>query len=204
MKFYGNIDLTDNEMQQMVMQTETNFPDVPKPGRIVFKGKRVYICIEIASGTPAWVPLTNEVDSYVHTETSLTTTWNVIHNLNTTTPLVQLYDENYSQIIPDSIEIVSNNEILVTMGDAMQGRAIVMMGSTVGAPRSEFSFEYTQAAPALEWVIDHGLGYYPIVRVFVDNGGSNEEIQPESIVHNSLFQTTISFSSVRSGFAKFV
>lgn len=200
MKFYGNIDLTDNEMQQMVLATEVNFPDVPKVGRIVFKDKRVYICLEIIAGVPAWVPLTNELDTFIHTQVSASDTWTVSHNLATTTPLVQVYDENYNQFIPDSIEIVDNNEAIITLGTAIAGRAVVMMGSVEGAAKSEFSYEHIQSVTNTVWVIPHGLGYYPIVRVF----DGNEELQPQSVVHDSIFQTTVTFSTTRTGTARLV
>lgn len=200
MKFHGDINLQDNEMQQMVVQTEVNFPDVPTVGRIVFKDKRVYICVEIVSGIPSWVPLTNELDTYVHVQSTGATTWSVAHNLATTSPIVQIYDFDFKMIIPNEITIIDNNNIEVNLGTSMAGRAVVMYGATEGSPKSEYAYEYTQASPSTTWVIYHGLGYYPITRVFI----GNEEVQPLSIVHDSIFQTTITFSTAQSGVARLV
>lgn len=201
MKFYGDINLLDNEMQAMVLQMETNFPTVPVVGRIVFKNKRVYICAELPGGIPAWVPLTNEIDTYIHTQSTASTTWTITHNMKTGTPLVQAYDTNQQLIIPDTITIVDNNTVTLTVASAVAGRAIVMYGSITGGTSNETpSYEHYQTTPATTWVIPHGMGYYPIVRVFV--GGT--EIQPLSIIHDSAFQTTITFSSVTAGYAKLV
>jgi hypothetical protein len=200
MKFHGDINLQDNEMQQMVFQTEVNFPEVPTVGRIVFKDKRVYICIEIVAGIPSWVPLTHELDTYIHVQSAASTTWNVEHNLSTTTPLIQVYDPEHKMVIPGDITIVDNNNLTIDLGVAMAGRAILMMGNVDGVQRSEFAFEHTQTAPTDTWVIDHGLGYYPITRVFI----GNEEVQPLSVVHDTIFQTTITFSTAQTGVARLV
>ena len=66
MDVHGHINLLNNEMQQFVMQTEVDFPTSPTVGRLIFRQKRVYICVEIATGVPVWVPLTNEIDTYLH------------------------------------------------------------------------------------------------------------------------------------------
>lgn len=204
MKFYGNIDLTDNEMQQMVLATETNFPEVPKVGRIVFKDKRVYICLDLIAGVPAWVPLTNEIDSFIHTQVTPALTWAVSHNLATTTPLLQIYDTDYKQLIPESVEVVDNNTTNITFGAEQAGRAIVMMGALEGSAKSEYAYTHYQTITDTTWVIPHGLGYYPIVRIFDGIGDGFEELQPLSIVHDSIFQTTVTFSTTRVGTARLV
>ena len=201
MDFYGNINLLNNEMQKMVLQLETNFPTVPVVGRIVFKNKRVYICAEILAGVPAWIPLTNEIDTYIHVQATASTTWTITHNLKTGTPLVQIYDTDQRMVIPNEITIIDNNTVTITVTSVMAGRAVVMYGSITGGSSNETpSYEHYQTSPATTWTIPHGLGYYPIVRVFV----GSTEIQPASIVHNSAFQTTITFSAVTAGYARLV
>lgn len=199
MDFHGNINLLDNEMQQMVLQAELNFPEIPKVGRIVFKDKRVFICVELLSGVPAWVPLTNEIDSYVHVQPSTSATWTITHNLGTTTPLVQVFDAaTQKMVIPEDIEVIDNNTVSVTFGTVMSGRAIVMFGSITGSEKQQFAYTHYQTNLSNTWVIPHNLGYYPIVRAFI----GNEEVQPLSVIHDSIFQTTITFSSVQVGVAK--
>lgn len=211
MDFYGDINLLNHELQKAVMQTETNFPESPKVGRLTFVGSRVYICVSLVGGTgmnlPVWVPLTNEIDTYVHDQTSAATSWTVTHNLNTTSPLLQVYDDNNLMLIPDSVTPLNNNTMTVTFGTAISGRAVVMFGSVLqGAgvgvlePRS-YSFVRSFTSET-NITISHNLGFYPIVRVFIDSTG--EEILPASVVHDSIFKTTITFSGPTTATARFI
>lgn len=200
MKYYGNINLNENELQNMVLGIDTAFPATPKVGRVVFANKRVFIAVELVSGTPTWVPLTNELDTYVHSQNSGATTWTITHNLNTTAPLVQIYDNNHTIMIPDVITITDNNTVTVTFATNQAGRAVIFHGSVNGSPKQEFAYTYLQTSSSATWVIPHELGYYPVVRVFV----GATEIQPDTIVHDTLFQTTLTFSSAVVGNARLV
>jgi hypothetical protein len=200
MKHYGHIDLNQNELQQAVLQVEANFPATPSAGRIVFKGGVVYICVDISEGTPVWIPLTNELQSYAHVQSYSASTWTIVHNLNTTLPSVQIYDSNNRLIYPQSVEVISNIQVNVTFGEALTGRAIVLAGSDTGNTRPQFSYEYTQTSLSNTWVINHNLGYYPVVRVFI----GNTEVMPSSITHNSSFTTTITFETPCIGVARLV
>ena len=200
MKFHGHIDLQENEMQQMVLQAETNWPTTPIVGRMIFKDKRVYICAEIVSGLASWIPLTNEINTYLHNQTTSATTWTITHNLNTGTPLVQVYDTANRMIIPNEIEVVDNNTVSVDLGSSIVGRAVVMYGDITGLEKSQFAYKHTQTSASTSWVIPHNLGYYPLVRIFI----GTDEVQPSSIVHDSLFQTTVTFSSPQVGIARLV
>jgi hypothetical protein len=208
MDFHGNINLRNNEMQRMVLQVETVFPETPVVGRLVFKNKRVYICVEIIGGVPAWVPLTNFVDTYIHDQVQTNTTWTVVHNLNTTNPLIQVYDDDMQLLIPETVSPVDNNTMSVTFGTAISGRAIAMKGMQAdddlygGTILPEPSaYKYTQSSASATWVVRHRLGYNPIVTVFDDN---DDEIVPQNISHDDIFQTTITFSSALTGSARFV
>ena len=199
MKHYGNAVFQASSAP--ILNLEVNFPESPTAGMVVFVDKRVWICTELVVGQPTWVPLTNEINSYIHSQVTAATTWTITHNLNTTTPLVQIYDANNRMIIPDNIEPTSNNEVTVTVGNAATGRAIVMFGDiSSGTAKPTYAFEYTQTTLSTTWVVPHGLGYFPIVRVFV--GG--EEILPSSVIHDSIYQTTITFSSAKTGIARLV
>lgn len=201
MKHYGHIDLNDNQMQRMVIQAENNFPSTPIAGRIVFKDKRLYICLEIVAGVPAWVPLTNEINMYIHKVTTQSTTWVVTHNLNTTTPMVQLYNQDMQMVLPDLVTVLDNNTLQIDLVYPMIGRAVVMSGEGVyGASKSQYSFEHQQTSSSTVWIIEHDLGYLPIVRVFV----GDEEVQPYSVTHNSKFKTTITFSTPQVGVVRFI
>ena len=200
MKFYGNADLQNNEIRQAVMQAETDFPVPAVAGRIIFLQKRVYICAEILSGLPVWIPLTNEINTYMQTISTASTTWTITHNLQTMAPLVQIYNTDNLMVIPEEITIVDNNTVSITFGIAQNGTAVVMFGDISGAAKPSYAYEWFQNSSSTSWVITHGLGHYPIVRVYVNN----EEVQPASIVHNSINQTTITFTTAQVGYATFL
>jgi hypothetical protein len=129
MDVHGDIDLQHNKMHKMVFETETVFPKSPKVGRIIFKDQKLYMCAAINGDSfPIWIPLTNEIDTYIHTESSANTTWTVIHSMNTTSPIVQIYDSSDNMIIPDAVEIVSNNKITILLSNASAGKAVIMHG----------------------------------------------------------------------------
>lgn len=201
MKFHGDIDLNDNEMQQMVMQLETNFPINPIAGRMVFKGSRLYICLEVVNGLPTWVPLTSEINTFTHAESPASASWTITHNLQTNTPLVQVYEAGTGhQVIPDELTVLDTNTVTVTFNTPVEGRATVMHGNITGAESPAIAYEHYQTNTSDTWVIPHGLGYEPIVRVFV---GSNE-VQPDTIVHDSLIQVTITFSTTQTGYVRLI
>lgn len=128
MDFHGHIDLNNNEMQKMVLQDEADFPLTPTVGRILFKGKRVWICVEVVAGVPAWVPLTPANNTHVHDQSTASTSWTVTHNLNSVSPLVQVYDLDMNMLVPDEVFPIDNDSLTITFGVAQTGRAVVMFG----------------------------------------------------------------------------
>lgn len=52
----------------------------------------------------------------------------VDHNLNTESPIIQVYDSNDFQIIPDSIKLTNNNTATVTFSTAESGYVVVAQG----------------------------------------------------------------------------
>lgn len=188
-------------MQKMVIELETQFPASPTVGRIVFKDKRVYMCVELVSELPVWVALTNELNTYVHRQTGQGTTWNVAHNLNTTSPTIQIYDSAHKYVIPDDITIVDNNNLNISFGFPMVGTAVLMFGdATNGATRTPSDYVFTQATNSTAWVINHDLGYFPITRIFI----GNVETLPDSITHTSIFSLTVNFTTPQVGVARLV
>ncbi len=215
MRFFGDIKFDGNEVSlgqlvQPSIKSETSFPESAQIGRIVFVNQRVWMMVNMNGIDPVWVPLTNTIDTYVFTQPSPATTWTITHGLNTTTPLVQLYDDATQKMtIPQDVEVTSNNQVIVTFAIPISGRCIVMYGDpTIGVVNgaqvlqpNQVTYTWTQYSPLLQWVIKHNLGYYPIVRVFDFSG---EEILPLSVVDNSITQTTITFSAATNGTARFV
>jgi hypothetical protein len=134
MKSYGDIDLNNNQMQRMALQEEANLPNPPVVGRIAYTGKRVWICAEITLGVPAWIPLTGTTNSYTHDQTTASSSWTVVHNLNAGNPLVQVYDNTGNMLIPNSVVPINNNSLTITFGTSITGRAVIMFGDTTVYP----------------------------------------------------------------------
>ena len=58
-------------------------------------------------------------------------TWVVEHNLNTEAPIVQAYDEDDYQIIPQSIRITDFNSVTLTFPTIVSGSAVVANGGNL-------------------------------------------------------------------------
>lgn len=200
MKYYGNIQLNQNELQQAVLETKLEWPVSPKVGEIAFVNSVVYICIQITGGVPVWIPLTNTVSIYVHIQDVAAATWTINHDLNTAFVLVQVFDGNNQMVIPNNITVNNASSVTVDFTSAAAGRAVLVTGSLDGAQPPVYAFEWNQTSPSSNWVVNHGLGYQPIVRVF----SGSYEIQPSSIFFNSNMQLTISFTSPETGVAKLI
>lgn len=200
MKSYGNINFQQNLAQQVAFEVESGFPSTPVVGRLLFTNSRLYICIDLGGGTPAWIPLTNVVNTYTFQQASSSTTWNITHNLGTTTPMVQCYDNTPTMLIPDAVNIIDSNNIQVVFGSGQVGSAVVMFGDIDGAPAPQYAYTFYQTSLASTWTINHNLGYNPIVRVFI----GTEEVQPLSVTFPTVNQTIVTFSSAQVGIARLI
>jgi hypothetical protein len=194
MDIHGDLDLRQNGLRNAVLPPELNFPAVPKPGLLVFKDKVLYICTDTVDGLPVWVPMTKPLQMVRFTQATPQIEWQITHGLNMNTVFVQVYDDQGKWVIPDSISVVSDTQVVVGFNTPIAGTAVVMRGETEGAPNTVLAFD--QAFTNLSsWVVNHQLGYNPIVRVII---GTNE-VQPQSIVYNSTMQLTVTFSSPQTG-----
>ena len=78
--------------------------------------------------------LTNiTVDQAATVKSSFTdsSTWVVTHNLDTETPLVQVYDVDDYQIIPQTLRITDSNTITITFPSAETGHVVVGKGGHI-------------------------------------------------------------------------
>ena len=208
MEIFGDLNFKNvGSLMQVSLASESSlgFPSANQTiaGRLAFFNKRVWIAADLGGNVVAWVPLTNEVDSFVHTQASGSDTWTIAHNLNTGTPVVQVYDANGESVIPNTVTPTTNNQVVITFGSSTIGRAIVLSGNFEGNSKvtNVMSYTHEQSIPAIQWVVQHALGHYPVVRVYTSSG---QEIQPADITHNNFMQTTITFSTNTAGSARFV
>lgn len=197
MKFYGHANLQQNELQNAALSSLTSFPVGPVVGQLAFVNSIVYICVGTGA-LPVWVPLTREITAYTHTQASASSTWNISHGLNATDVNIQVYGTDNKVLIPDEIVADAPTTATVYFNAAVAGRAVVVTGSFDGNPKPAYAFTYYQNSASTTWVITHNLGYSPIIRVFI----GTSEVQPSSIVHNSVNQATISFTTPQAGYAR--
>lgn len=200
MKFYGNANLQQNELQNVVIPIEDGFPLNPKVGQLANVNRVLSICISIEDELPVWVPITREITLYTHTQDVADDVWTITHGLNTQGVQVQVFDNAGHMLIPDDIAIINSNTVEVTLATGIVGRAVILTGHNDGIVKPTYSYVFYQQNASDTWVIVHNLGYNPIVRVFV---GANE-VQPQSITHDSVNEMTITFSQAVAGLAKLV
>lgn len=197
MRILGNIDLVQNMLQNPVLEAVVNFPPNPKAGQIIFKEKRVMICLELDGGIPIWCPMTNEINTHIHNQALASTTWTINHELMASNTIVQILDSTNTHIYPDTIE-QSYNQTVVTFTTTQAGRAILFLGGTEGNFRANISYEQTFSEASASWVVTHGLGYNPIIRVFI----GNVEVQPLAVIHDTVNQTTVTFTNPQTGIVR--
>lgn len=200
MKFYGHANLLQNEIQNAALQTLTSFPTSPVVGQLAFVNSIVFICVSSLNSLPVWVPLTREITAYTHTQSEPVSSWNIVHNLNTTSVNIQVFDANSRAVIPDEIETTSPNTAIVTFGSNQAGRAVIVSGHFDGNVKPTYAYTHYQSVASTTWVITHALGYNPIVRVFI----GTSEVQPKAIVHDTVNQVTITFETPQVGYARLI
>ena len=200
MKFYGDANLQQNELQNAVLPIETAFPASPKVGQVAFVNSIVYICVSLTGNLPVWIPMTREITAFTYNQATESDTWTITHGLNTTSVQVQIMDSLNRVVIPDEIEVLTPNTVQVTLGGAATGRAVVLTGYFDGLVKPTYAYTHYQSSASSTWVILHNLGYNPIVRIFI----GNQEVQPASITHDSTNQVTVTFDSPQVGYARLV
>jgi hypothetical protein len=103
-----------------------------------------------------------------HTQLTASTTWSFTHNLNTQTPLLQVYNLGYEQIIPNEIVSINAFTSEIRFDYSQSGYAVASTGGgltiTGSTPR------LVQTVAATTWSFAHNLGTkYPGFEVFDQN-----------------------------------
>lgn len=194
MDIKGNLNFGGNQMQNVAIAIDTNFPANPQPGRLVFKDKVFYICTSIDGDLPVWVPLTKQLTMQIYKQTTAALEWTIPHDLNLNAVFVQVYDENGKWVIPDYIDTSVMNQVTVGFNTPMIGTAIIQRGETEGSPQPLYAYEQS-FTNSNTWIVTHMLGHNPIIRVIV----GNNEVQPLNISYDSTMQATVTFSSPQTG-----
>jgi hypothetical protein len=124
--------------------------------------------------------------------TSLSTGWTINHNFGEDNPLVTVYDENDSVILPSEIQSIDNstNTLTVTFNNIQKIGKVSVAGSGT-------SFKKTQTTPLNTWIINHNLGeLYPIVQVYDIN---DKVVIPYAITSYDKNTIFVSFNSPQIG-----
>ena len=193
MEVHGNLNFLGMGKLLRPGLVATDFPPNPTPGEFLLKDKKLFMCVDVVDGLPYWVNLVNELSSHRHDQGTTALEWVINHDLNTNFPTVQVYDQDGLQVIPDYINAGTLNQVTVGFSVPTAGVAVLVTGDAFGQPRANSA--YTGNYTGTTWVVTHGLGYNPSVTIIIDN----YVVQPDSIVHNSVNQLTVTFSSSRSG-----
>jgi hypothetical protein len=167
---------------------------------------------------------------FTFTQTPGASTWTITHGLNTLTPLVNVYDSGYNQLIPASITSTNVNVTTITFSTAQAGYAIISKGSGINSDiavsasyasnatsasyavsasyvvtssyASTVGFNFQQVTPSATWTITHNLNnQYPLVQIYDTN---NLVFIPKSITGTSNNVTTVTFSNAVAGYARVV
>ena len=149
------------------------------------------------------------------TQTVGSTTWTVNHGLDTRTPLVDVYDSSYNQLIPATIVSTDVNTVQITFSTAQAGFAIISKGSgissqiavsasfaTTASYASTVGFNFEQVSPSATWTINHNLNNrYPLVQTY---GSDSLVLIPASISGSSVNTAIVTFSTPISGYARVI
>ena len=138
---------------------------------------------------------------------SASSAWSIQHNLNTTYPIVTIWESGSNQIVqPDTISSVDANNILVTFTTPVKGFANVSRAGSVISGSTDWNLlinkpnvgvVYSQTTPSATWSIAHNLGtQFPLVTVY---DSSNAVVLPQSIVGTDSNNITITFPTAQTG-----
>jgi len=95
-------------------------------------------------------------------------TWSFVHNLNTRNPLLQVYDSNYNQIIPNAIIAVDALTAEIHFDYSASGYAVASNGGGLYITGSTSRLDQTTAA--VTWSFAHNLNTkYPAFEVYDSN-----------------------------------
>jgi hypothetical protein len=97
------------------------------------------------------------VGTYLHEQTVGAAAWNVTHNLNSDTPVVQVFDSSGDVVEPTSIDITGVNTLTVNFGSAQTGKVRVLAGFFSGVVYQnvdllpETDDTYDIGSPSFRW-----------------------------------------------------
>ena len=144
---------------------------------------------EFSNGNDVYIPFSAGgsvvSSSYVHQQAVASNSWTVLHNLGSGV-VPTITDQYHNVIIPNNINIIDGNSLVISFSQPMQGYAYII--------KSKFSFN---AINLSSWVIPHHLNTYEIAYAVYDQSGY--EIQPQSATLTDKHTLSITFNAAVSG-----
>lgn len=133
---------------------------------------------------------------YLHTQSTTSDTWTIVHNLGYNYPNVTIYDgSNNKVMLPSDITSIDVNTTQVTFAVPEYGYALVSVGGVTTATADRYL--HTVSVATGSWVIDHNLGFqYPNIDVYDEN---DEQLIPQKVTAVSINRTQIDFATPTSG-----
>ena len=131
------------------------------------------------------------------TQATPTASWIIPHTLRTQSPMVQVYDLNYNQIIPNAVIGVDNGTLKIEFLIPTTGYAMISNGGGLNPTGSTAILSQSEAA--VTWSFSHNLNQkYPVFQVY----GENDEILiPSGIKALSPSGSEIYFATPTTGIA---
>ena len=112
-----------------------------------------YALTALSSSYAATASFISTLYSSNHTQSFTNqSTWVVIHNLDTRYVIVQVYDTNFDEIIPQNIDLTNDDTVTISFPTLESGTAVVSVGGALqnnGSISSSYAFSSTSASFAL-------------------------------------------------------
>ncbi len=103
----------------------TEFPSSPTRGQFAFVSGVLYMYTSIRN-VETWYPLTNQKKSYIHVQSTSSTQWTVLHNLESTVFIFMVYDTN-GDLILANLSDITENSFKLNFTSAISGKVILFV-----------------------------------------------------------------------------
>ena len=132
----------------------------------------------------------------IHTQSTPSSTWTFIHNLNAQYPNVTVYSTAGQVILPQSITATDSNTLVLEFGTNVAGYATAGIGGIIEVQGRTVKQNFTSS---LSWRFEHNFGdRFVNIQTF---DLSYEKIIPESIVLTDNTSSLITFPEATTGWA---
>lgn len=180
--------MTDNQIKTIIVTAVRNFFDIS-----LWEFGETFYFTELSSVIHASLPI--EISTVLIVPVSTTNFFGDLFQIQAREDEIL-----YPDITVDDINLVSDiNAAAINMSQRVICPS--QHPNNYVQDAGEYAYDFEQLIPINSWIISHELGFYPITRVYDEDGN---EIQPTSVVHISVLQTTISFAQQTKGFARLV